>query len=169
MEIILKAILAAFLVICFVTDLKKDKIYNWVVSIFIIIGIALHFSQGKFSGNLSCVVGGFVPVLLFAPFFIMKMIDAREIKVLSVIGFLMGIRYSLNAILYSIIASIVIYLIIVVIKKKKTSSAESSKNILLSKNLLNYMGGHGKFPFVTGVFLGSVLQLIINYEFIFFK
>lgn len=169
MDIILKAILVAFLVICFVTDLKKDKIYNLVVTLFIVIGIAVHFSQGRFSSNLSSIVGGVVPVLLFAPFFIMKMVDAREIKVLSVIGFVMGIRYSLNAIIYCIIASVIIYLVFLIMKKGKKDSPESSKSPFLSKSILNYQKGRGKFPFVAAVFLGSILQLVIRYEFIFFK
>jgi prepilin peptidase CpaA len=170
MNNLIKGILIVLLIICFITDVKKNKIYNWVLVPFMIGGVAVHFVYGGVISGVSSIFGGLVPVVLFAPFFIMKMFGAGDIKLFSTIGFLMGVHFSLNNIIYSFIAAAGIVMVILIIRKKQARQTfESLRNVVLSQSMINYERGHGKFPFATAIFLGTVLQLIINYEFIYFK
>lgn len=172
MEFILRIILFVLLVICFITDVRKNKIYNVVLLPFILLGLAFNFIFNGTSSGVSSVFGGFLPIILFAPFFIMRMFGAGDIKLFSTIGFLMGLRFCVNNIIYSFIAALFISVIIIMFRrnffKRMRYFFQFFLNIVLTQNISEYEKGNGKFPFAIAIFLGTVLQFIINYEFLSF-
>lgn len=172
MEFILRIILFVLLVICFITDVRKNKIYNLVLLPFILLGLVLNFVFYGTSSGISSMLGGIVPIVLFAPFFIMRMFGAGDIKLFSTIGFLMGLRFCLNNIIYSFIAALFISLIIIMVRKNFFKRIryffQFFLNIILTQNVSEYEKGNGKFPFATAIFLGAVLQVITKYEFLSF-
>jgi prepilin peptidase CpaA len=157
-------------VICFVTDIRNNKIYNMVLLPFIIVGLLLNFIFGGMHRGVDSLIGGIIPIIVFAPLFIFKMLGAGDIKLFSTIGFLMGWNFLLNNIIYSFIAGGIVSIIVIVIRKnflKRIKYFFSFLfNLILSKSMLDYEKGNGKFPFAIAILFGTISQLLIMYDFI---
>ncbi|MBD7910124.1 A24 family peptidase [Clostridium cibarium] len=170
MEIFIKGILVLLVVICFVTDVRNNKIYNVVLLPFVIGGLLLNFIFGGLGRGVDSLIGGIIPIIVFAPLFIFKMFGAGDIKLFSTIGFLMGWQFLLNNIIYSFIAGGIVSIILILIRKnflKRIKYLFSFLfNLILSKSMVDYEKGNGRFPFAVAILLGTVSQLIIVYKFI---
>lgn len=163
-------ILLCVLTICFYTDLRYNKIYNKVLLPFLLVGITLNFLVLGSQGGIDCVIGGLIPILIFIPLFVLRMFGAGDIKLFSTIGFLMGINFIINNIIYSFLCSAIIVLILMMREKKLFKRFEYfilyMFKLSVDKEIVEYDKSSGTFPFAVGICIGTILQLIINYNFI---
>lgn len=83
------------------TDLKEERIPNYLIVIGFLAGIFYRLSQG--TGMLSeGLLGGIVPLFLFVPLFLIRAMGAGDIKLMSVMGIFLGVR----SVLYAIVVAI---------------------------------------------------------------
>jgi prepilin peptidase CpaA len=116
------------------------------------------------------LLGAIIPIIAFFPFFIIRMIGAGDIKLFSVIGCLMGWNFILNNIIYTFFIATIIAIVLIISRKDVLHRIKYLFSLLLnyvlSKNMLKYEKGEGGFPFAVAIFFGTVMQLIIKYNFI---
>jgi prepilin peptidase CpaA len=113
-EMLLNIILVIALGICFITDLKQQRIYNKVIFPAIIIALVLHLTASGFNG-LKLSLLGFIAGLavLIIPYFLGG-IGAGDVKLLATIGAIKGSFFVFNTALYmAVIGGIIAFIIIV--------------------------------------------------------
>jgi prepilin peptidase CpaA len=107
-------ILVIVLVICFITDLKQQRIYNKVIFPSLIAVLIIHLTASGFSG-LKLSIMGFTAGLavLIIPYFLGG-IGAGDVKLLATIGAIKGSSFVLNTALYmAVIGGIIAFVIII--------------------------------------------------------
>lgn len=170
MDILLKIILVLLVGLCLITDFKYNKIYNKILLPFIIIGIVVNLITFGLQGGANSLLGSIIPILVFSPFFIMRMLGAGDIKLFATIGCLMGWNFILNNIIYTFFIASIMAILIIISRKNFLHRMKYLfsflQNYLLSNNMLKYEKGEGSFPFAVAIFFGTILQLVVNYKFI---
>ncbi|WP_075980695.1 A24 family peptidase [Bacillus massilinigeriensis] len=111
-------ILLIALVISFVTDLRKRKIYNIITFPSIILGFVFHTWMNGFQGFLfslfGCIVG--LGLLMFP--FILGAMGAGDVKLLAAIGALKGTFFVIQTFVVMAIFGGIIALLILLTKKE---------------------------------------------------
>lgn len=93
-------ILILVLIICFITDLKYQKIYNKVIFPALITVLMLHLAFYGYNGLKSFLLGFVVGFsILLIPYFLGGM-GAGDVKLLALIGAIKGSAFVLNTALY---------------------------------------------------------------------
>lgn len=110
---LLNAILIIVLVICFITDLKQQKIYNKVIFPSLIAVLVIHFAAAGL-GGLKLSLFGFLAGLavLIIPYFLGG-IGAGDVKLLALIGAIKGSDFVINTALYMAVIGGLIALVII--------------------------------------------------------
>lgn len=72
-----------------------------------IIGITLNFSIDGFPGALNSLLGILIPLITLFSLFVIQVIGAGDIKLISSIGAIMGIVFIKNASIYLLLAVII--------------------------------------------------------------
>lgn len=146
---IFDTILVLVLIICFITDLKEQKIYNKVIFPALFGAISLHFILNGFDGLKLSLLGlliGFVMLLI--PYFLGG-IGAGDVKLLALIGAVKGGFFVVNTAIYMAMIGGVIALVIILIHKETISFF---KGIILWGRALFY-GTKYKLELPTSAFL----------------
>lgn len=104
MNLFITTILATALLIATITDLRSQKIYNWLTFPLILSGLAAHTINGGLDG-LTLSAGGFGLglVLMVVPFFIGVM-GAGDVKLMAGIGAWLGVNATFTAFLFTCLA-----------------------------------------------------------------
>lgn len=115
MEILITIMIATALLIATITDLRSQKIYNWLTFPLMFSGLLAHTVFGGLDG-LGLSAGGFALGLgvMIVPFF-MGMMGAGDVKLMTGIGAWLGASATLTAFLITCIAG-GFYAIIVLFK-----------------------------------------------------
>lgn len=111
---LVNTILVIVLVICFITDLKQQRIYNKVIFPSLIAVLVINITASGFSG-LKLSLMGFMAGLavLIIPYFLGG-IGAGDVKLLATIGAIKGSFFVLNTALYmAVIGGIIAFTIII--------------------------------------------------------
>lgn len=115
---ILDLVLVTVLGICFITDLKHQKIYNKVVFPSLILAVLLNtylYSFNGFKMSLTGFATGFSVLLI--PY-LLGGIGAGDVKLLALIGTIKGSAFVVNTSLYMALIGGVIALIIILSHKE---------------------------------------------------
>jgi len=115
---LLNIILVLVLAICFITDLKEQKIYNKVIFPSLIVTMLLQLFYFGFDGLKGSFIGltvGFA--ILLVPYFLGG-IGAGDVKLLALIGAIKGGAFVLNTALYMAVIGGVIALFIIIFHKQ---------------------------------------------------
>lgn len=105
--------LVLVLIICFITDLKYQKIYNKVIFPSLFAAFILHFVFYGYAGLKASIIGFTAGLcILIIPFFLGG-IGAGDVKLLALIGAIKGSTFVLNTALYmAVIGGIIAFVII---------------------------------------------------------
>ena len=111
-------ILVLVLIICLITDIKEQMIYNKVIFPTLITVMPLHLIFNGVSGLKFSVLGLLVGFsLLLIPYFLGG-IGAGDVKLLALIGAIKGSFFVLNTALYMAVIGGIIALIIILVHKE---------------------------------------------------
>ena len=115
MEILITIMLAAALIVATITDLRSQRIYNWLTFPLMLGGLLAHTLSGGLDGLLLSL-GGFALGLglMVVPFFL-GMMGAGDVKLMAGIGAWLGAQATLTAFLFTCLAGGV-YAIIVLLR-----------------------------------------------------
>lgn len=164
-------ILLITITIALYTDVMENKIKNKYLLPAFILGIITSFVFGGFEGLKSSLIGVIIPFIILFILFIFRFMGAGDIKLYCTIGAIMGHEFLINNLMYTIFVGGVLALVILLISKNLISRLRRVLlfivNIIISKNIMEYEGepNSKKMPFAIAIFIGTVLQLIIRYNF----
>lgn len=169
---ILKIITLVILVtLCMYTDIKERKIKNKYLLISFLAGLTLSLISGGLSGLKDSLIGTIIPFVIFFIFFALNLFGSGDIKLFCVIGSIMGSHFIINNIFYSFICSFILILLYLLIKNRLFEYIKymffQIKSLIITKSTIeNVSGEKTKFPFAGAIFIGTLLQLILKYNFI---
>lgn len=161
--------LITILAVCVITDLKSRKIYNKVIFPGLLIAFASHLLLGGFQDLLSSLIGFVVGfVVLFIPY-LMGGIGAGDVKLLALIGALMGSSFVLYTSIYMALAGGFIALVLLVKEKKLWSFLKSLPYILCGSRFgvkisVTEEGSllSSTIPYGVAIAVGAILALTLD-------
>jgi len=161
--------LITILTICVITDLKNRKIYNKVIFPGLLIAFASHMLLGGFQDLLSSLIGFVVGfVVLFIPY-LMGGIGAGDVKLLALIGALMGSSFVLYTSIYMALAGGFIALVLLVKEKKFWAFLKSLPYILCGSRFgvkisVTEEGSllSSTIPYGVAIAVGAILALTLD-------
>jgi len=104
MDLFITIILATALLIATITDLRSQKIYNWLTFPLILSGFAVHTINGGLDGLLLSAGGfGLGLIAMVIPFF-MGVMGAGDVKLMAGIGAWLGVNATFTAFLFTCLA-----------------------------------------------------------------
>lgn len=124
---LLDMLLILVLIICFITDLKYQKIYNKVIFPSLILAVTINFIFSGFDGLKMSLTGfavGFI--ILLIPYYLGG-IAAGDVKLISLIGAIKGWVFVVNTALYMSITGGIMAIGVIVFHKE---GAKFFKNFL---------------------------------------
>lgn len=112
MDIFITIVLAAALLIATITDLRSQKIYNWLTFPLILSGLVAHTIHSGLDGLLLSAAGFALGLILMViPFFLGSM-GAGDVKLMAGIGAWLGVNATFTAFLFICLAGGVYALVI---------------------------------------------------------
>ncbi|MGB9840719.1 A24 family peptidase [Thermovenabulum sp.] len=171
MEILRGVILITLLFLCFLTDITKNKIYNFVVFPAMVLGISINGFFDGFSGIIQSVEGMLLGMAFLIIPYVLRGIGAGDVKFLGAIGAIMGPGFTLNAFLFSAIAGGIISLAIMLSDKNLRYKLKAVFLTFLSMlglipkglNLLENLDSpvkKGRFPYGVAITFGTLLAFL---------
>ncbi|GKX30630.1 hypothetical protein SH1V18_31100 [Vallitalea longa] len=131
MILIIKYVLVLILlVVVLYTDTKSYVIKNSIILFFAIAGFTLNCIQLGFTGVINWTTGITVPIIVLFILFALRMLGAGDIKLIAVIGGLLGLDFLIRASLYMLIIAGGIALIKMIINRNL---------IIRFKHFFNYL------------------------------
>jgi len=164
---------ATFLLLACLIDLRDHRIPNWlnfsgfVVSLLFIVSAASPGAQGlsdAFAGLAICL-------LIFLPLYLLGGMGAGDVKMIAVVGFVLGLQAGIMAALLSLICGSVIGLAVLLLSRINTGlnvSYLDSIKTLFQKNWNKFvLTGNPdvrkhRFPYAVAIAAGSGLTLKIS-------
>lgn len=169
---ILKTIILVIItVISAYTDLKENKIRNKYLLPALVLGLVIAFIDNRFNGLIDSLKGVAIPfAILFIPY-LLKLIGAGDVKLYCVIGAIMGYKFLVNNLFYTILTAGVFAVILLVFSKKTIQTIRKIILYIITtitfKSFEEYkpMENMKKIPLAVPIFIGTIIQLIIKYNF----
>lgn len=166
---LLDVVLVLVLIICFITDFMKQKIYNVVIFPSLFVAIVLNTVFYGFEGIKMSLLGlltGFI--ILLIPYFLGGM-GAGDVKLLAFIGAVKGSLFVLNTAVYMAAIGGIIALIIIMFRKQTISFFKSLFTWLFYffsgvKYKLEFPTSSSKkqYPYGTAIVLGALICLFFK-------
>ena len=162
-------ILLILLFLALLSDLRTYKIKNSITYAFMFVGLTANATMKGFEGIIFSLNGIMLPAVCLLILYIMKIIGAGDVKLLSAIGAIMGAGFAFHASVFSFLCGGVIASVIML---RRHNGAERFrylilyiKNCLLSGLLLQYADfkdkqAGGRFHFSIAVAAGTVLVAV---------
>lgn len=162
-------VLVMVLTVCFITDVRQQKIYNIVVMPSILAVLVLNIWCSGFAG-LELSSFGFLTGLgiLLIPY-LLGGIGAGDVKLLAFVGAAKGVFFVLNAAIYMALVGGVVALIIMIFHKQALEFLKSIFFWLFSRLLgvkrkfeISNSGIKNKFPYGTAIVAGALICLLFK-------
>ena len=115
---LLNIILVLVLAICFVTDLKEQKIYNKVIFPSLAIAVVLQGVYSGYDGLRVSLLGFTVGLGILLVPYLFGGFGAGDVKLLALIGAIKGSVFVLNTALYMAVIGGIISLVIIICHKQ---------------------------------------------------
>lgn len=127
-------LLLVVLIIATITDIRSQRIPNWLTFPAIISGLGINFISGGAGGLLFSMMGLLIGIGIFIVLYIMGGMGAGDIKLMGAVGAMLGPQMVLMAALYTAIAGAIYALAIILLhpraKAKRTAIADSIKGFV---------------------------------------
>ena len=164
-------ILLTLLSVTLYTDIKDNKIRNIHLLPPLLLGLVISVLSNGLDGLKSSVLGTIIPFVALFLFFALKMLGAGDIKLFCTIGAIMGVNFVINNIIYSFFAAGVVVIGKLIFTGNLFKILKGIyyffKAIFIGRSLIEFPKIEGnRFPFAIAIFIGTILQLILNYNFI---
>lgn len=164
-------IISALLMLSLVSDLRTYRIKNYITYSFMLAGLTANLAMEGPKGMIFSLQGIMLPVVGLILLYMMRVIGAGDIKLLSAVGAVMGAGFILSAMLYSFICGGIIASLIILIRRNGIERFKYlfsyMKSCLVSMELLPYADSQdkqdrGKFHFSIAVASGTAAAVIIG-------
>lgn len=165
------AIISVLLLLAVVSDLRTYRIKNSITYSFMLVGLAANVAMRGPKGMIFSLQGIILPVAGLTLLYILRVIGAGDIKLLSAVGAVMGADFTLSAIAYSFICGGVIASLLILVRRNGIERfkylVSYMKSCIISMELLQYTDfkdkqNKSKFHFSIAVASGTVAAVIIN-------
>ncbi|QGU00114.1 Type IV prepilin peptidase TadV/CpaA [Candidatus Syntrophocurvum alkaliphilum] len=111
-------VLAALVIIAMIFDIKERRIPNWLIVIGLVFALSFHIYTDGLAGFLFCLKGFAAGiVLMFLPF-AMGGMGAGDVKLLGMIGAIMGSVFAFNVFLWTALFGGVVAIILLLFKNR---------------------------------------------------
>src|SRR5699024_8977725 len=110
-------LLIIYVAVAFYTDIRYNKIPNWLTIGGVVAGIGYHVITGMIGGLLYSLLGITVSSFVLILLYLFKALAAGDVKFFAGVGAITGMEFSLYAILYSVIFAGIIGAIIMILFK----------------------------------------------------
>lgn len=97
-------LLSAILLTAAYSDLRRNRIPNWLSLLGLVVGVGLQVAANGAQGLLSGALGALVGLACFAPFYLVRAMGAGDVKLLAAVGSFMGPEGAFIAALCSLLA-----------------------------------------------------------------
>lgn len=172
LEILRVVLLITLLFVCFLTDITRNKIYNFVVFPAMVLGILINGFFDGFSGIIQSLEGMLLGMAFLIIPYALRGIGAGDVKFLGAIGAIMGPGFTFNAFLFSAIAGGIISLAIMLSDKNLRYKLKAVFLTFLSMlgiipkglNLLENLDSpvkKGRFPYGVAITFGTLLAFLL--------
>ncbi len=164
-------IISALLLLALASDLINYKIKNSITYSFMLAGLTANFAIEGSKGMIFSLQGIMLPAAALIVLYIMRLVGAGDIKLLSAVGAVMGAGFVVDAMLYSFICGGIIALLLILIRRNGIERFKYLfsyiKSCIISMELLQYtdfkdMQSTGKFHFSIAIASGTVAAFIIG-------
>lgn len=159
------------LLLAVISDITTYKIKNTITYSFLIIGLTLNFVMEGIKGIRLSFQGIMLPVACLILLYMMEIIGAGDIKLLSAIGAVMGANFASYAMVYSFICGGIMAVLLILIRRNGTVRLKYLylyiKSCFISMKLLQYADFKDKqdgsrFHFSIAVASGTAAVVIID-------
>jgi len=164
-----------FLFVACLIDIKEKRIPNWlnIAGLLVSVPFLLYGSTGAHSIQ-DAIYGLIVCFLIFIPFYILGGMGAGDVKMISVIGFMLGLQGGILAAAFALIAGSLIGLSIVFSKGNIASifpyaygvitgifniKIDSRQIVDTSKDNI----GHKRFPYAVAIATGASVSTALTW------
>ncbi|MFC4737259.1 prepilin peptidase [Bacillus daqingensis] len=145
----LAAVLITMIVICVITDWRKRKIYNAVLAPALGAAFILHGAEAGAAGVGYSFLGLLAGMGLLLIPYLMKGIGAGDVKMLGVIGALMGPGFVFSAFLYTALIGGVIAAAVILIRYRRVRRGQD-------------ITAYRAIPYGIPIALGAACALVIG-------
>ncbi|ALC91910.1 hypothetical protein AM500_20530 [Bacillus sp. FJAT-18017] len=163
----IKAILLfLLLIICVVTDIRERRIYNKVLIPFLMVAFFVNAIAGGLGGIGDTVVGLLVGLAILLIPYLMGGMGAGDVKLLAVIGALMGYQFVLFSALYMAFAGGIFAFLIIFFRKGAKQRLKGIYlfliGLLKGLNIPLYQDSETMkitYPYGVAIAVGAIIQL----------
>ncbi len=110
--------LAAYLAAATAADFKWQRIPNELILFGLLTGLALRAESGGVMGMLTGILSGVITLVAFYIFYMIGAVGAGDVKLLSVMGLMMGCTFTAYTALYSLFAAGAAALVFMVVRRQ---------------------------------------------------
>lgn len=163
-------LLFVVLLVALVTDLWKRKIYNALVLVGLLAGLFFNLHALGLDGAMFWLKGCALALLLFLPLYVVRGMAAGDVKLMTVVGGIVGLPLIIDVMLYVYIAGGLLALLIVLFRKQGLKFWQNVKMLMFNQVVrvrtgvdmhmhLNGEQSVGKMPYATAIFAGTLFAL----------
>lgn len=162
-------IISALLLLALVSDLRTYRIKNTITYSFMLVGITANIVMEGFNGIAFSLQGIMLPAASLFILYMMRIIGAGDIKLLSAVGAVMGAGFALHATVYAFICGGFIAAVLILTRRNGVERLmylhTYIKSCLLFGSLLQYTDFRdkqesGRFHFSIAVASGTAVVII---------
>lgn len=166
-------LLMIFVLIAFYTDVTKQKIPNVLNVCGVLVGLVYHGFRDGGSGLLFSLLGATVGFLALLLLYVLKALEAGDVKLFAAIGALTGVEFTLYSLLYAIVYAGVIGVGLILLRREFVRRiANILRTLVLTvlhkgrENLQEFARdrNHLRFPFMYAV-LPAVITTFYYYSY----
>lgn len=163
-------LLLMLLFVALVTDLWKRKIYNVLVLVGLLAGLLVNMYFLGFPGATFWLKGVAIALVIFLPLYVMRGMAAGDVKLMMVVGGIVGLPLIIDVMMYVYIAGGALALLIVLFRKQGLKLWHNVKLVLFNQAIRVRTGvdmdthiqtsqSVGKMPYATAIAAGTLFAL----------
>lgn len=149
-------------------DCTQHKIKNFITFPTALLGCMMNFIHLGYSGLFISLKGWFLPVMLLFVFYSINVMGAGDIKFFGAIGAIMGYRFAITSVIFSIFFGAVIALILLVKRGQVIQGLKRVFNYvrfcIIVRRIASFQkkdDNTSKFPFTYAILPSVVVQFLL--------